>query len=209
MKLISTDSNNRISSPASHLTDEQIVFRVLAGEKELFSDLLLKFQKGVFNFIFRMVGHYELANDLTQEAFMKAYLSLDKFNNRYKFSTWIFSIASNLTIDYLRKKRIAVYSYEKNHDGSQRSMVERLRSQNYTPIEELENHELKTKIQESIEKLSPEYREIIVLRHMNGFSYEDIASITGLPLGTVKNRIFRARRILKEYLNPYFVSETV
>ncbi len=209
MKLKCNNLKNQISNSTVQFTDEQVVFRILAGEKELFSDLLLKFQKGVFNFIYRMVGHYELANDLTQEAFMKAYLSLDKFDNRYKFSTWIFSIASNLTIDYLRKKKIAALSYDRNQDSSQRSLIDRLRSQGHTPIEELEHNELKTKIQESIDKLSPEYREIILLRHMNNFSYEDIASITGLPLGTVKNRIFRARQILKEYLNPYFVSEMV
>ncbi len=209
MKLIRNDLKDGTSSPAAQLTDEQIVLRVLDGDKELFSNLLLKFQKGVFNFIFRMVGQYELANDLTQEAFMKAYLSLDKFSRRYKFSTWIYSIASNLTIDYLRKKKVATYSYERKSDSSQRSMIERLRSRSHTPMEELENDELKAKIQESIKKLSPEYREIIILRHMNGFSYEDIASITKLPLGTVKNRIFRARQILKEYLNQYLVSEKV
>ena len=198
---------NQASNCFSQLDDEQIVHRILTGEKELFSNLLLKFQKGVFSFIFRMVGHYELATDLTQETFMKAYLSLDKYNNRYKFSTWIFSVASNLTIDYLRKRRVPTCSYDKKSDASKHGLIERLKSDSHTPSEELENRELKIKIQESIEMLPPEYREIIILRHMNGFPYEDIASITGLPLGTVKNRIFRARQILKEYLNQYLVSE--
>lgn len=207
MKIAHKNLTNQNLSQMPQFSDEQIIQRVLAGEKELFSHVLSKFQKGIFNFIFRMVGRYELATDLTQEAFMKAYLSLDKFNGCYKFSTWMFSIASNLTIDYLRKKRISTYSYEKNPDGIKRSMIDRLKSDSHTPVEELENIELKRKIHESIEMLSPEYREIIILRYINGFSYEDIASITGLPLGTVKNRIYRARRILKEYLNRYLVSE--
>lgn len=209
MKIIRNNTIDPIQNSVSQENDEQVIQKILAGEKELFSHLLLKFQKGLFNFILRMVGQYELATDLTQEAFMKAYLSLDQFDNRYKFSTWLFTIASNLTIDHLRKKRITMYSLEKKHEGIQKGMIERLKSQGGTPIEELEHNELKKKVQESIEKLSPEYREIIILRHMNGFSYEDIASITGLPLGTVKNRIFRARQILKEHLNQYLVSETV
>ncbi len=207
MKDIQRNTKKQHSSQIPDLSDEQIIHRVLAGDKELFVHLLFKFQKAIFNFIFRMVSQYELATDLTQEVFMKAYISLDKFNNRYRFSTWIFSIASNLTIDYLRKKKIAAYSYEKKPNGIEGNLIDRIKSHSQTPIEELEISELRRKIRDSIELLSPEYREIIILRHINGFSYEDIASITGLPLGTVKNRIFRARQILKEYLNKYLAPE--
>lgn len=195
----------KVQSPP--LSDEELVRMVLKGEKELFAELLSRHQKGVFNYILRMIGQYDVAADLSQDVFMKIYCALDKYNGRHKFSTWIFSIASHFTIDYLRKKKIAAVSYEASHADQKSSLKDRLRSRTISPLEELRNNELRKKIQDSIETLDPEYREVIVLRHLHGFSYEDMSAITGLPLGTIKNRIFRARQDLKEQLAPYIIRE--
>lgn len=207
MRFLEKRSEVQAPPPSFSLSDGEIVGRVLKGEKELFAELLSRHQKGVFNYILRMVGHYDLAVDLTQEAFMKTYLALDKYNHHHRFTTWIFSIASNLTIDYLRKKKIPAVSYESPLNDGRESLKGRLKSPRSSPLEEIRTSELKGKIQESIDRLEQEYREVIVLRHLQGLSYEDISSITGLPLGTVKNRIFRARQMLKEYLNSYLLPE--
>ncbi len=191
------------------LSDELIVQRVVKGDRELFSEIVSRHQRGIFNFILRMVGQYDLAADLTQEVFMKIFCALDTFNGRHKFSTWIFSIASHFTIDYLRKRKLATFSYEASSDHHREGLKNRIKSKTISPLEQLKNVELRRKILDSIETLEPEYREVILLRHLHGFSYEDISSITDLPIGTVKNRIFRARQILKEQLIPYLIPESV
>ncbi|MEW5807556.1 MAG: sigma-70 family RNA polymerase sigma factor [Acidobacteriota bacterium] len=196
-----------VLAPSLSLSDEEIVKRVLRGEKELFAELLSRHKKGIFNYILRMAGHYDIAVDLTQDVFMKIYLALDKFNHNHKFSTWMFSIASNLTIDYLRKKKAPPISYESTPSGDRDCLKNRLKSGFSSPLDEMKKSELKEKIQESIIHLEPEYREVIVLRHLRGLSYEEICMVTGLPLGTVKNRIFRARQMLKEDLNSYLMPE--
>ncbi len=209
MPLKETMVSEAIRVQRAMLSDELIVQSVVKGDRELFSEIVSRHQRGIFNFILRMVGQYDLAADLTQEVFMKIFCALDTFNGRHKFSTWIFSIASHFTIDYLRKKKVTTFSYEVSSGHRKESLKNRIRSKTISPLEQLKNAELRGKIFDSIETLEPEYREVILLRHLHGFSYEDISSITDLPIGTVKNRIFRARQILKEQLMPYLIPENV
>lgn len=146
-----------------------------------------------------MVGNYETALDLSQEVFIKVYGSLDRYNPDFKFSTWIYKIASNTAIDYLRKQSVPVTSlYSVSGDDEEFELP--IPSKNPSPERVLEHSERSAQIEEVISKLPPRYRELIVLRHVSELSYDEIAEVTGLPLGTVKNRIFRAREAMRKHL---------
>jgi RNA polymerase sigma-70 factor (ECF subfamily) len=144
-----------------------------------------------------MTGNYDQALELTQEVFVKAYQSLDRFDSRYRFTTWIYHIATNRAIDHLRKKRPWHYSLGNDDSRDGRPTPAALRSGRPSPYEEVRAKELNRKIQAEILQLPPTYRDLIVLRHFNHMRYDEIARIRRLPLGTVKNRIFRAREMLR------------
>jgi RNA polymerase sigma-70 factor (ECF subfamily) len=146
-----------------------------------------------------MVGNYETALDLTQEVFIKVYSSLGRYNPEFKFSTWIYKIASNTAIDYLRKQSVTVSPlYMVSGDDEEFELP--IPAKGPSPERALERTERSAQIEEAISKLPPRYRELIVLRHVSEFSYDEIAEVTGLPLGTVKNRIFRAREAMRKHL---------
>ncbi len=182
------------------LTDLEVVERVLGGDRDAFALLVERYQKGLANYIFHMVRHYEEALELTQEVFLKTYSSLGKYDRQYKFSTWIYKIASNHTIDHMRRQQLATTPIEvPREDGSDPRELP-LESPTLNPQDSLTMKDLLGQIREAVEELPPAYRELIILRHFNFRSYEEMAKITGLPLGTVKNRIFRARQLLMERL---------
>ncbi|RLE19494.1 MAG: RNA polymerase subunit sigma-24 [Acidobacteria bacterium] len=179
------------------VTEElQVIDAVLKGDVDRYEALVNRYQKPIINFIFRMVGNYEDATELAQDVFIKSYVSLAGFNRQYRFSTWLFRIATNRAIDFLRKRKVAVVSME----GDYEDYTPQYKSDGSSPLETLEDGRLKTLLGDAIQQLPPEYREVIVLYHVTETSYEEIAEITGLPLGTVKNRIFRARKMLKKIL---------
>ena len=150
----------------------------------------------IINFIFRMVGNYEDAAELSQDVFIKAYSSLASYDSSYRFSTWLFRIATNRAIDFLRKKRVPVVSME----GPDEDTTPQYSDEGPSPLDEIETDRVKVLLSDAIQQLPPDYREVIVLYHVNEVSYEQIATITGLPLGTVKNRIFRARQMMRRIL---------
>jgi len=143
-----------------------------------------------------MVGDYDAALDLTQEVFIKVYASLARYRPEFKFSTWIYKIAHNAAIDHLRRHatREAVASSE-----TDRTEVA-VESRSLSPEQESERTERCSEIETVVQLLPAPYRELILLRHSQDLSYEEIAEITGLPLGTVKNRLFRAREAMREHL---------
>lgn len=182
---------------ARALSDEELVERIKSENVELFEVLVSRYQKKLVNYIFRMINDFQTAMELSQEVFLKVYTSLDKFNPEYKFTTWIHRIASNATIDWLRKKRIDTYSLENPANPDGMSLEQQLPSGDIDPAQELEMRQLKGRIEGAIAKLPFIYRQLIVLRHLNDLSYDEIAEAVNLPLGTVKNRIFRGREMLK------------
>lgn len=182
------------------LTDIEVVDIVLSGETDAFAVLVERYQKGLANYIFHMVRHYEEALELTQEVFLKAYASLDRYDRQYKFSTWVYKIASNHTIDHLRRHEVPTTPLEVASPDGGPSREIAVESHELDPHESLEMKDMLEKIQEAVDGLPDTYRELVVLRHYNFRSYEEMAKITGLPLGTVKNRIFRARQLLMERL---------
>jgi RNA polymerase sigma-70 factor (ECF subfamily) len=184
---------------AAITNDTDLVARAAAGEGICFDQLVERYHRQIANFVFRMVGNYETALDLTQEVFIKVYSSLGRYNPEFKFSTWIYKIASNTAIDYLRKQSVTVSPlYMVSGDDEEFELP--IPAKGPSPERALERTERSAQIEEAISKLPPRYRELIVLRHVSEFSYDEIAEVTGLPLGTVKNRIFRAREAMRKHL---------
>jgi len=183
------------------ITDEVIVERIKDGEVDLFEILVKRYQERLINYIYRMINHRETAMELCQDVFLKVFKSLKQYDPEFKFTTWVHRIASNATIDWIRKKRVLTYSMESSVDEDAPSLEQQLKSNALTPHEQLEMSQLKDRIMDAIDSLPLIYKELIILRHMNHLSYEEIAQAVELPLGTVKNRIFRGREMLKSSLS--------
>ena len=184
-----------------HTADTEIVGRVLAGEEALFEVLVRRYQTRVVAHVARMVGNRDDALDLAQEIFLKVFQALERYNAEYKFSTWLFRIAGNAAIDHLRKRRPRTVPLE-IPDSESRSGVSAIEHESHVldPYGELRNVQRGEAISRAIADLPPEFRELITLRHFGGLSYDDIARVKNMPLGTVKNKLFRARVVLKERL---------
>jgi RNA polymerase sigma-70 factor, ECF subfamily len=181
--------------------DTDLVGRILAGDEGLFEVLVRRYQTRVVAHVARMVGNRDDALDLAQEIFLKVFQALDRYNAEYKFSTWLFRIAGNAAIDHLRKRRPRTVPLE-IPDPESRSGVSAIEHESHVldPYGELRNVQRGEAISRAIAALPPEFRELITLRHFGGLSYEDIARVKNMPLGTVKNKLFRARVVLKERL---------
>jgi RNA polymerase sigma-70 factor (ECF subfamily) len=188
----------------AHPADEQLVARILDGEHELFAVLDERYQERLVNFLFRMVRDTDSAHDLAQEAFFKVYGALDRFDPTYRFSTWMFRVAHNLAIDEIRKRRVRLVSLQRPDDGGEEGGWEwELPSSGPSPYRELRNVERGRAIRRAIADLPEDYRELISLRHYADLSYDEIAEMKDMPLGTVKNKLFRGRQMLKERLAAY------
>ena len=185
-------------------TDHELIALARTGSEKAYRELLDRYQRPVFSLVYRMVRDQELAEDLAQETFVKVFNHLDRFNPKYKFSSWIFKIASNLAIDTLRKREPDTVSLDGSRHAETPDEIESSRitveSRDENPEEFLEAKELGQEIEQAIGKLRPEYRTAILLRHVEGRAYEEIAEIMSLPLGTVKTFIHRARGELRETL---------
>ena len=183
----------------SSLTDEEIVEKIKGGAIELFEEIVRRYQRKLVNYIYRMINDFDSAMELCQEVFIKVFNSLDKYNPSYKFTTWIHRISSNATIDWMRKKKIDAFSIDNDSDDSM-SMSQQLPSDDLNPLQNLEMSQLQQRIEDAIEDLPFIYKQLIILRHINELSYDEISEAVDLPLGTVKNRIFRGREMLKAKL---------
>ena len=192
------------STQLAGLSDSAVVAEARKGSEAAYRELLTRYERPVFSLIFRMVRDRETAEDLSQETFIKVLNNLDRYSPEFKFSSWLFKIANNLTIDHLRRRRVDTISIEGAPDAvtaeSAKATSIAVASGSESPLEELESRELGTAIERAIGKLRPEYRACIMLRHVEDKSYEEIAEIVKLPLGTVKTYIHRARHELRTAL---------
>ena len=189
-----------VSPTIAAAADTELVVHALSGREDGFEELVRRYQRPIVAYVYRMVGDYDAALDLAQEVFIKVYNSLGRYRPEFKFSTWIYRIAHNAAIDHLRRQG-ASRTEEMQVTGEGGSTFEKpLASKSLTPEQETERGERRAEIEEVVAQLSPSYRELIVLRHSHDLSYDEIAEVTGLPLGTVKNRIFRAREAMRELL---------
>jgi RNA polymerase sigma-70 factor, ECF subfamily len=187
------------------LSDVEVVALAQQGKEAAYRELLARYERPVFSLIFRMVRDRETAEDLSQETFIKVLNNIDRYSPDFKFSSWLFKIANNLTIDHLRRRRLDTISIEGAPDAvtaeSARATSIVIASANASPLAELESRELGASIERAIAQLRPEYRACIMLRHVEDRSYEEIAEIVKLPLGTVKTYIHRARHELRAALD--------
>lgn len=184
----------------SELEDAVVVRRILKGEEDLFAVLVERYRTRLFRFVQRYTNEAEDARDVTQEVFLKVYGALDSYDARYKFSTWLFRIAGNAAIDHLRRRKVRALPLELPVDEEGQERRAEPRETRPDPLEDLTRSRLRKALDEAIEKLPDEYRELISLRHYGELPYEEIAELKGMPLGTVKNKLFRARQALRDLL---------
>lgn len=179
-----------------NLTDVELIAKAIRGREDGFEELVRRYQRPITAYVYRMLSDYESSLDVTQEVFIKVYNSLDKYSSDYKFSTWLYRIAHNAAIDYMRRNSANLQSLEtENEEGAYQLQLE---SPLLTPEQERERSEWRSEIEAVVKCLPAVYRELILLRHSQDLSYDEIAEVTNLPLGTVKNRLFRAREMMRE-----------
>lgn len=179
--------------------DRELVLRCLKNDQDAYRLLLEKYRRPVFGIVRRMVRNEEDAVELSQEAFVRAFKNLHQFDVTRKFSSWLFRIANNLCIDHYRKRRLDTVPMVRSSDGENEETWE-LPDPSATPDEEFSDLERSRRLVAAIESLPPGYRVVLVMRHQQELAYDEIAQALNLPLGTVKARIHRAHKMLKDKL---------
>jgi RNA polymerase sigma-70 factor (ECF subfamily) len=185
----------------ARLTDQEVVLLARSGREAAYRELIRRYERPVFALLFRMVRDRELAEDLSQETFIKALNAIESYRPEFKFSSWIFKIANNAAIDHLRRRELDTLSLDGSpHAETPEAMQAtalQIGMRQESPLDTVEAKELGSEIEAAIGRLRPEYRSCILLRHVEGRAYEEIAEILDLPLGTVKTYIHRARNELR------------
>jgi RNA polymerase sigma-70 factor (ECF subfamily) len=188
----------------ANLPDADLVARALEGREDAYRELIRRYERPVFSLVYRMVRDREQAEDLAQETFIKVLNNIEKYSPEFKFSSWILKIANNLAIDALRRRKLDTISIDGAANASSAAEVEatsiQLADDSENALDELANRELGSAIEIAIGRLRPMYRSCILMRHVDGRSYEEIAQLLDLPLGTVKTYIHRARHELRTAL---------
>ena len=181
-------------------TDYKLIASALGGSQEAYKTLMERHRPAIYHIVFKFVREKEATADLVQETFMKAFASLETYRSEYKFSTWLYRIAANSAIDFLRKQRIKTLSLDMASDDSEGRTEYDVPDLTYHPEKDLEERERRISIQDAIDSLPDKYKQVIIYRHKDDRSYEEIAEVLNIPIGTVKARIFRARELLKKKL---------
>lgn len=197
----SSDENEipRKDASESSLEDDQYVQRAIGGDQDAFKMLMNKYQKPLYYHIVKMVKNHEQVEDIIQESFVKAFSNLGSYNTNYAFSTWLYRITTNHTIDYLRKKKLQTTSINEPVRAKDGEMQFQIVGSAETD-RKIIRKERKKIVSEAIENLPEKYREVIQMRHLEEMSYQEISEELDLPLGTVKAHLFRAREMLYKAL---------
>ncbi len=180
--------------------DLKIIEACLLGNTQAFSHIIDKYKTMVYSLAYRMCGNYHDSEDIAQEAFVKTYQSLSHYNSAFRFSTWLYQITLNITRDRLKKKNIESISLDNTFSDRKVMKNGLISGQKNDPEHHLDNQDKKEKMQQAIMALPVQYREIIVLRHLQDLSYRELASILKISPDTVKVRLYRAREQLKKIL---------
>lgn len=196
-KTVDKSEQRRIESRGE---DAALIRRALTGDQRAYKKLRVKYHESIYNLIYRMIRDKHEVEDLTQEAFIKAFMSLSSFNDEFAFSTWLYKIATNNCIDYIRRKKLQTFSIDKPIESKESDYTFELPDSTYEPDLELINRQRKKLLEDAINSLPAKYRHVIHLRHVEEKEYQEIATILKLPLGTIKAHIFRAREMLNKYL---------
>ncbi|MDE2691757.1 MAG: sigma-70 family RNA polymerase sigma factor [Acidobacteriota bacterium] len=177
-----------------------LVAEAIEGSELAFRTLVERYQRPVFSLVLRMVRDHGVAEDVTQEVFVKAWMALSRYDPRRRFASWLFKIASNAAIDQLRRKKLPTTPIETS-DTDQLSILDRIEDErSESPDTLVKRRELSAALEAAVAALRPEYRLVVLLRFREELPYRDIAEATGMPLGTVKTNLRRARREIEERL---------
>ena len=183
--------------------DRAALERAKSGDREAFGDLVGKYQDSIVNLILRLVGNYDIAVELAQESFLKAYRGLSKFRLKSSFFTWLYRIATNVALSHRRSEKVRSQAREFTMEEEQLERLEEKGNPGSNPAQTLEEKERQVIIQQALITLEASLRQAVVLRDAEGLSYEEISQVLELPLGTVKSRIHRGRVQLREKLMGY------
>lgn len=193
-------NSSRENASASSLEDDKLVAAAAKGNQEAYKQLLEKYQKPLYFHIKKMVKDHEQVEDLVQEAFVKAFDNLGSYNTNYAFSTWLYRITTNHTIDYLRKKKLQTMSIHQPVKTKEGEMSVQLQDDHAATDRNIIRKQRQKIIRNAIKNLPEKYRQVIEMRHLEELSYQEISEHLDLPLGTVKAHIFRAREMLYKAL---------
>lgn len=180
--------------------ERELIAAALDGDQRAYRDLFEAHRNSIYHIITKIVHNQEEVRDLVQETFIKAFSSLSSYRSEYRFSTWLYKIAANSSIDYLRKKKLNSFSIDRPIATRDGEVEIELPDNSYNPETDYREKIRRNSIQDAIDSLPDKYRVVIVMRHQEDRPYEEIASRLGIPVGTVKARIFRARELLKKKL---------
>jgi len=180
--------------------EKRLTERAKRGDREAFAELIEIYKDKIFQLAYRMVGNRQDAEDIAQETFLRVYANLHQYDDSYKFSTWIYRIATNLCIDRGRKKRPHFSLDEEIEPGQGLDWYSRLSSRDNTPEEKLVTRELQERVQDALSHLAPKYRSIMILRYIEDLSLQEISEVLKLPVTTIKTRIHRGREALRSRL---------
>jgi RNA polymerase sigma-70 factor (ECF subfamily) len=186
-------------------SDSDLVAATLTGSQDAFADLVRRYERPILGLILRMVRNRSLAEELSQEVFVKAYTRLSSYDHQRKFSSWLFKVAHNTAIDHLRRRRLDTVPLETSpldpRGGDEAQLGDLLAGpETEGPEEQAVRAELAAAVETALAAIRPEHREVLLLRFRHGLSYDELVEVTGLPLGTVKTHLFRARRRLAALL---------
>ena len=188
------------------LTDLSLVERCRANDDAAFSEVVARYKAKIYNYVYRMTGSADDAEDLTQEVFIRMYTSIDSFRGQSSLNTWLFRIAGNLCIDRFRRSKNRTPAYSLDEPVGDDAQTQEVADETYAPHRLLENVEMAEQIQMALSKLPEKLRATLLLHDIEGLPYEEIAQIAGCPLGTVKSRLFNARMQLRQHLSGYLNS---
>jgi RNA polymerase sigma-70 factor (ECF subfamily) len=199
------EQNLKLSEKARQ--DYILVQAALEGDEKAFARLLGRYKDAIYFMLLKMVNNRSDAEDLTLEAFGKAFKNLHQYSPTYAFSTWLFKIASNNCIDFLRKKKGMHISIENNNDQNENSEQLKLKSKDPNPEEKLIRQQKAILLRRVVRRLKPRYQNLVELRYFREYSYEEVAKELNLPLGTVKAQLFRAREMLFKMIESTEIDE--
>ncbi len=185
------------------LSDNELIYEFNHGNKHAFTELIERYQHKVYNSTYRMLGNHEDALDMAQESFIRVYKNLNKFQVKSSFSTWLFRITTNICRDELRKRQRRLKTYDLEENKDEENIRQNLEDTG-DPEKVFIKNELSETIQKKVDQLPPEQKIVFVLREFEGFSYSEITDILEISCGTVKSRLSRARRFLRDDLNKIY-----
>jgi len=191
---------SNLSEKAQH--DYSLVKKAIKGDQKSYAELMDRYRDSIYFMLLKMVNNKSDAEDLTIEAFGKAFKNIDQYTPNYAFSTWLFKIATNNTIDFIRRKKENNISLDQtSKEGEEVNTTIHIKAEGPDPEETLINEQKIRQIRSVINKLKPNYQELIELRYFKEYSYDEIADELNLPLGTIKAQLFRARELLFQIIN--------